>query len=329
MEINLSFVLKFYKLKKKTRFEFENSPHIKVAYGSDSVNGVFLSVFDDRLEYDDKASDEVNAITEKVGVKDGGGSYFDLHTRENGYGFQVSNEAMRVFLYRYGVPEDKINSIFKEASIMAENCKGCNLVEGVVQMRSILPDKRCAKCKTKRYCSRECQTKDWPIHKYICDSLPFPPKSQSPSKHVYCFYLPENGKKVNVIQVEIERCFDETKKAYFDEPLLDDYIGKSNKAYMTLKKSESMYSVPLVIIHMCMNQADVSNELVKKLTVSKSVFNWKGSLIVMKINSPTTSDLLSFVDVDLTDYKKMVDLLCDADGQASITIHPVIKSISR
>jgi hypothetical protein len=97
-----------------TRFEFENGPHIKIAYGSDHVIGVFLSVSDDRLEYDDKASDEVNGITEKVGVKDGGGSYFDLHTGQNGFGFRVSNKVMRVYLARYGVPEEKINLIFKQ-----------------------------------------------------------------------------------------------------------------------------------------------------------------------------------------------------------------------
>ena len=50
------------------RFEIEGYP-IQVAYGYDfPTPGVFLSVVDKRLKYDASASDEVNAITEQIGV---------------------------------------------------------------------------------------------------------------------------------------------------------------------------------------------------------------------------------------------------------------------
>ncbi len=39
-------------------------------------------------------------------------------------------------------------------------CSVCNKAEGKIQ--------RCARCHITRYCSRECQTKDWPKHRKTC-----------------------------------------------------------------------------------------------------------------------------------------------------------------
>ncbi|KAJ4065681.1 hypothetical protein NW756_005884 [Fusarium oxysporum] len=41
-------------------------------------------------------------------------------------------------------------------------CTTCNKEEPAVQLR------RCAKCSTTPYCSRECQKADWKAHKKIC-----------------------------------------------------------------------------------------------------------------------------------------------------------------
>jgi hypothetical protein len=95
------------------RYEIEGSP-ISVAYGEDHVSGIFFSVFDSRLEYSETASKEVNDVAESIGVKDGGGSYFDLHTGDVGFGRKVSKETMRVYFTRYGVPADHIKSLLSE-----------------------------------------------------------------------------------------------------------------------------------------------------------------------------------------------------------------------
>ena len=70
------------------RFEINNDP-IRIAYGHDELTGFFLSVCDDRLKWNVDAGKEVNEVSEKVGIKDGGGSYFDLHTGPSGFGFKV------------------------------------------------------------------------------------------------------------------------------------------------------------------------------------------------------------------------------------------------
>lgn len=92
-----------------TRYIIEGSP-ISVAYGVDHFNGIFLSVYDDRLKYDESASDEVNSILLR-NHSVGGGSYFELHTGEMGFGHRVSKSAMEAFFRRFGVPEKHINQL--------------------------------------------------------------------------------------------------------------------------------------------------------------------------------------------------------------------------
>ena len=47
---------------------------------------------------------------------------------------------------------------------VSEACAGCKKS----QSEFTVPLKRCAKCQTQRYCSRDCQKADWKVHKKIC-----------------------------------------------------------------------------------------------------------------------------------------------------------------
>ena len=94
------------------RFEIPGDP-IKVVYGYEDCLGldlpsVFLQVYDNRLTYSGNASQEVNKVTEKVGFRDGGGCYFGLHTGKMGFGPEVDDETMVVYLKRFGVTEVQI-----------------------------------------------------------------------------------------------------------------------------------------------------------------------------------------------------------------------------
>ena len=92
------------------RFEIRGDP-ISVAYGVDNSSGVFLAVTDKRLEYDPNSSAKVNAVTEQVGIGDGGGSFFNLHTGKIGFGIKVDDETMAVYLKRYGVSDERIRDL--------------------------------------------------------------------------------------------------------------------------------------------------------------------------------------------------------------------------
>jgi splicing suppressor protein 51 len=48
---------------------------------------------------------------------------------------------------------------------MAESCTSCRKAPPEVTL------KHCAKCKTARYCSRDCQKADWKAHKKVCGSI--------------------------------------------------------------------------------------------------------------------------------------------------------------
>ncbi len=93
-----------------TRFEHRTG-HINVVYGLDHTTGYFLAIEDGRLTFQEDASDEVNAIVHKIGIKDGGGSYFDLHTGDMGFGMKVSKATIIEFYKRYNVDQAFIDSI--------------------------------------------------------------------------------------------------------------------------------------------------------------------------------------------------------------------------
>jgi hypothetical protein len=46
-----------------------NRGSLNIAYGLDHATGVFLSVCDERLVWSQNASEEVNALTEKIGER--------------------------------------------------------------------------------------------------------------------------------------------------------------------------------------------------------------------------------------------------------------------
>lgn len=82
-----------------------------IAYGFDKVEGVFLSVYDDRLGYDPNASDEINNVfaeSPRYGLESGEGCYLDLYTGDIGIGIKTSWPVMCEYLKRYGVPGDRI-----------------------------------------------------------------------------------------------------------------------------------------------------------------------------------------------------------------------------
>lgn len=83
------------------RFEIKQD-NINIAYGYDEFTGLFLSIFDKRLEWSENNTNEVNDICNRI-FSDGGGCYLSLYTSEIGIGYKVSVKTIISFMEKYNI----------------------------------------------------------------------------------------------------------------------------------------------------------------------------------------------------------------------------------
>lgn len=287
-----------------TRYTIEGSP-ISVAYGEDKVTGVFLSVFDSRLEYQDNVSAEVNEVAESIGVKDGGGGYFDLHTGKNGFGKKVSKETMRVYFSRYGVKKQHIDKLLgtkKEDESKLQSCE--NAMESLKIFDCYLP--------------KEC---DLDLNQnLINDTLPFPikkpPTGSIIRKSIYAIYLPETGIKPILVDVPIKVMLDKNGKPY-EDPQIQDFIGKgihlarSCMPYNPLNEKRVMSNTLEINYrdNFLVDGRSKKNEVVQKITKGMAGYDWRGPMIVLKFKGVESFHKQDHLDIELTDFPDIVDFL--------------------
>lgn len=93
------------------RYELQQN-NIIVAYGHDHLTGLFLSVYDKRLMWNEENTDEANEICDKIS-EDGGGSYLKLHTGEIGFGYRVEKETIINFMKKYDAKQEHLLELLK------------------------------------------------------------------------------------------------------------------------------------------------------------------------------------------------------------------------
>lgn len=282
------------------RFEIEGSP-IKVAYGFDEgFSNYFLSVYDERLEYDDKASDEVNKVVENE-FKDGTGVYFDLHTGRLGFGIKVSQDTIKVYLARFGVSKEKIDELFSGKYLMNEPELELENFENIDISKS---ETVCEKCK----CVHESEN-----NKLICDALPFPAKNTK-VKSVYAIYLPEDGDKPIFVSVPIKIKYDKYENCYWDQPQFDSFLGKNRFAKSSfmcrnpLNQKRSMTDKLLITYRedFLKDGCSKTNQLIKKMK-GKSFHDWRGPVVVMKALGTEVDSSESYIDIGPSDFPDITD----------------------
>ena len=284
------------------KIETEGSP-ISIAYGLDEYHGFFLSVYDARLEYQAKESnDEVNKIALSVGLGEGDGSYFELHTEPRGFGNRVALETLAVFLRRYGVSEKQIMELFSRKPIGLP-CQRC---------RSLTP-RTCEQCHQAFYCDEACQAKDWPLHQFYC-RLPFPAK-ETGEKSVYGILLTEDADNPVVVKVPIVSKYDENEGIYVYIPNERIFLGDEDKSscYMTRNplKPDKAFSDTLVITFRdnYLNDGSKTNKVVHKITNGQNSHDWRGPILITKIKGTNLDVNFKYKDIVPTDFEDVIDFL--------------------
>ena len=282
-----------------------------------------------------------------IGIGDGAGSYFDLHTGQKGLGKKVSKETIQVYLSRYGVDKERIDellrcsseksidSICSERESKVKDCEHIELIcKSVLNMESLVSKEilgncvacskdtknSCGKCDSS-FCGSECQKKMWRQHKVFCDALPYPTLPLA-EKTVYAFLLPQNGQMVILIQVSIELVFDEYRQVYLDKPKLEPFLGDYNgRSFMP----RNLYNKKRIMNDMLIfnyndnffNDGFKINEVVQEITNGLCPYDWRGPIVVIKAEGQITNEpFKNYLDISLKDFPNIIDFFANMYGDS-------------
>ena len=192
--------------------------------------------------------------------------------------------------------------------------------------------KYCSKCKSIRYCSRECQVSDWSSHKFFCASLPFPPKENtSPStRTITGLLLNPDSLTPKIVEVPLDITFENYKL-----PNTEPFIG-------AIESSNYMQSNPitnknlkdtLVFIFRdnFLNDGSLPNTCIEKLYKGKNDYPWKGPVLVVKMKGFSIERNI-YADINYSDFKDIVDYFCwygqkNPDSRFNYTMKDTLKEM--
>ena len=168
----------------------------------------------------------------------------------------------------------------------------------------------CGKCDTS-FCVKDYQGVMWSQHKLFCDALPFPVRSLT-GKSVYAFLLPENGEKVILVQVQIKEEFDKEHKVFIDSPQLQTFIGPSCEKFImnqnTFNRKRNMKDA-LIFQYNDNFDSDgcKTNMAIQKMTNGESPYNWRGSIVVLKVQGANADSQLNYIDISIADFPHVIE----------------------
>ena len=318
------------------RFVIPGDP-IEVAYGYEDDPGlanVFLSVYDKRLMYDGTAAKEVNEVTRKVGPGTGSGSYFELRTGRFGFGTQVDDQTMAVYLKRFGVPQEQIESLPLRVPKPHVASGLARARAGACPMCQKAATKKCGKCGSRAYCSDTCQREEWKIHKIFCALHPFPCKPAG--RYVTAMLLPEKEKQPRIVHVELETHQDEDGDTYVMpcvRPFLGEAFSRSLQSDLLPGYPMRHLTQPIHVAHRDAFLIDGSAENSCVANLFGALYNgeslgashaslWCGPLVAFKsMPTPTIGPMdPEFVDLEMADLHDVLEFLRQY-GLASMSAH--------
>jgi hypothetical protein len=273
-------------------------------------------------------------VTNSIGIGDGGGSYFDLHTGAHGFGSKVNDQTMLTYLRRFGVPENRIQELGLKTNAIDWTSVEPGTSTRKVGDRKICTScrkktsecKACSKCSIVPYCSKECQKSDWPIHKLFC-GLTVRDHAEAENdeiiKRVKVFVFPENGTLPEV------RYLERTSPLNYSAIIR----GNTDKISSDLFTDRFIRSLPMAYDVICKDDANIDGSS----TINKCVLHlfqkwekkngsalmikdphWRNHVVIVKRQA---GKLDAFEDVADSDATEIVKFLYRYTAQKSLIIY--------
>jgi hypothetical protein len=171
--------------------------------------------------------------------------------------------------------------------------------------------KSCAKCHSAYFCSKECQMKAWPVHKLICDPLPYPKREVEEEPSVYGFYLvADMNEKPIVVKVPIRKAKIEIESEILEvnEPDVTPFlgnvpIGKNFVSTNPVTGKRLAMSLDIKFRDNYYMDGSKKNLIVDKLAGDLNPVDWNGPIIILKFKEEKVGDQTRqvYVDVELAD----------------------------
>ena len=171
----------------------------------------------------------------------------------------------------------------------------------------------CGRCHYIKYCSRECQQKDWPIHKIFCKSYSAFITSDRPSKdHIVAILFPVDKKKPEFIWLPFKGKYDDEDGIYWESPKLEPIFGDGSKRYTHIRRNrflgkELSDTVVLTFLDTFLIDGSLPNLSIASLPGSPTVY-WRGPVVAYAMKG-LEIDPRFCKDLDLVDSRSAVDEL--------------------
>ncbi|KAI8966245.1 hypothetical protein F5Y11DRAFT_309862 [Daldinia sp. FL1419] len=189
----------------------------------------------------------------------------------------------------------------------------------------------CDRCKSTRYCSKECQRADWTTHKLLCPAfLKFDVTKRPSDEHFRAISFPVDKEKPELIWIHCPWHADEDDEDYglryqFPDSDKRKLLGEDAFARsMTIQKNKILGRVLSDTIHLChrdgfLIDGSSDNKSIAPITATKpwQCHNWKGPIFAYGTEG-LGIDQTTCRDLDMNDFRHVVDYLLVYNSRPAI-----------
>ena len=188
----------------------------------------------------------------------------------------------------------------------------------------------CMGCKNARYCSKECQETDWPVHKILCRA--FKEVGERPAENMrLTIFFPPNELKPELVWLPVSRGQDEAMKPW--EALeIEEKMGKRPWMINTIKKNkitgvsfDSDYLIMLCYDDKFLMNYSAWNVAARAATGGNSVCPMRGPVLAyrstfVKGQEYDEGSIMKTMDMDMTSYSHVIAYMIDYENHTQAHI---------